>query len=67
MDFIMSEKYLKWEFERDRSVLLVIDMQNDFVLPGAILEVKEARNQVPRIRKLIDKCHELGVPVIYTV
>ena len=58
---------MKWEFERDRSVLLVIDMQNDFVLEGAILEVKEARNQVPKIRKLIDKCHELGVPVIYTI
>ena len=58
---------MKWEFERDRSVLLVIDMQNDFVLEGAILEVKEARNQIPRIKKLIDKCRELDVPVIYTI
>ena len=58
---------MKWEFERDRSVLLVIDMQNDFVLEGAILEVKEARNQIPKIKKLIDKCHELDVPVIYTI
>ena len=58
---------MKWEFERDRSVLLVIDMQNDFVLEGAILEVKEARKQVPKIRRLIDKCKELGVPVIYTI
>ena len=57
----------KWEFERDRSVLMVIDMQNDFVLEGAVMQVKEARNQVPRVRKLIDKCHELGVPVIYTI
>jgi len=63
----MSGKHIKWEFERDRSVLIVVDMQNDFVLEGAILQVKEARNQVPRIRKLIDKCHELGVPVIYTI
>jgi ureidoacrylate peracid hydrolase len=63
----MSDKHVKWEFERDRSVLLVIDMQNDFVLEGAILEVKEARNQIPAIRRLIGKCRELGVPVIYTV
>ena len=63
----MQKNYVKWEFERDRCVLMVIDMQNDFVLEGAILEVKEARNQIPRIRRLIDKCHELGVPVIYTL
>ena len=58
---------MKWEFERDRCVLLVIDMQNDFVLEGAILEVKEARNQIPQIKRLVDKCRELGVPVIYTI
>ena len=58
---------MKWEFLRDRSVLIVVDMQNDFVLEGAVLEVEEARKQIPIIRKLIDKCHETGVPVIYTV
>ena len=63
----MEDNYVKWEFERDRCVLMVIDMQNDFVLEGAVLEVKEARRQIPKIRMLIDKCHELGVPVIYTI
>ena len=58
---------MKWKFQRDRSALLVIDMQNDFVLEGALMQVKEARNQVPRIKRLIDKCHELSVPVIYTI
>lgn len=57
---------MKWEFERDRSVLMVIDMQNDFVLEGAVMQTKEAIKQVPRIVKLISKCRELGVPVIYT-
>ena len=56
-----------WEFERDRSVLMVIDMQNDFVLEGAVMEVRDAKKQIPKIRRLIDKCHELGVPVIYTI
>jgi len=63
----MSEKYIKWEFERARCVLLVIDMQNDFVLDGAVMQVKEAKNQVPKIRNLISKCRDLNVPVIYTV
>ena len=57
----------KWEFERDRTVLMVIDMQNDFVLDGAIMQVPEARNQVPKIQKLISVCRRLGVPVIYTI
>jgi len=62
----MIEEFVKWSFERERCALLVIDMQNYFVLEGAPLEVPEARKQIPDIRKLIDKCHELDVPVIYT-
>lgn len=56
-----------WVFERDRSVLMVVDMQNDFVQEGAIMQVKEAGRQVPRIKGLIAKCRELGVPIIYTI
>ena len=56
-----------WEFERDRSALLVIDMQNYFVLEGAPLAVPEARQKTPLIKKLIGKCREYGVPVIYTL
>ncbi|MCL2877394.1 MAG: cysteine hydrolase [Acidobacteria bacterium] len=63
----MPENYVKWEFERDRSVLMVIDMQNDFVLDGAVMQVKEAKNHLPKIKKLIGRCRELGVPVIYTI
>ena len=63
----MSDNHVKWEFERDRCALLVIDMQNDFVLEGAIMEVPEARNQTPTIQRLIAKCRELDVPVIYTI
>ena len=63
----MPDGFVKWEFERDRCVLLVIDMQNDFVREGAVMEVKEAKNQLPKIRKLIDVCRGLGVPVIYTI
>ena len=63
----MAGEFVKWEFERDRCVLLVIDMQNDFVREGAVMEVKEAKNQLPRIKNLIDICRGFGVPVIYTV
>ena len=63
----MSEKDVKWEFEREKCVLMVIDMQNDYVLDGAIMQVKEAKKQIPKIQKLIAKCRELNIPIIYTV
>jgi len=67
MGFEKISAKVPWEFERDRSSLLVIDMQNDFVREGAIMEVPEARRQIPRIKKLIECCRELNVPVIYTM
>jgi nicotinamidase-related amidase len=48
-----------------REALLVIDMLNDFVLPGAPLEVPAARAVIPVIRNEIDKAHAVGNSVIY--
>ncbi len=47
-------------------VLLVIDMQNDFVEPGGVLEVPMARNFVPNMKRLIDYCRKIEVPVVFT-
>ncbi|MCZ6794727.1 MAG: cysteine hydrolase [Planctomycetota bacterium] len=52
--------------EPGRTALLVIDMQRAFVEPGAALEVPEAREIVPNIRRLISCAREVGVPVIFT-
>jgi len=58
---------IKWKVIREKCALLVIDMQNDFVLEGAIMEVPDAKKHIDQIKKLIKKCRELGVEVIYTV
>ncbi len=63
----MTTENVKWDFEKERCVLMVIDMQNDFVLDGAIMQVKEAGRQIPKIQKLIATCRNLSIPVIYTV
>lgn len=63
----MTTENVKWDFEKERCVLMVIDMQNDFVLDGAIMQVKEAGRQIPKIQKLIATCRDLSIPVIYTV
>ncbi len=52
----------------EKCVLLVIDMQDEFVKPHWTPDwVPEATRQVPRIRRLIEACREKGVPVIFTV
>lgn len=37
-----------------KEALLIIDMLNDFVLPGDPLEVPETRNVIKNIRREID-------------
>ncbi len=48
-----------------KEALLVIDMLNDFTLPGAPLEVPETRAVTPAIRREIDLARAGGKPVIY--
>ncbi len=45
--------------------LLVIDMVNDFVLPGAPLEVRGIKKIIPVIQKELETAHAAGRPVIY--
>jgi len=47
-------------------VLLVVDMQNDFVRAGAPLEVPDARDTIPAQQRLIQRFRARGRPVVYT-
>lgn len=55
-------------FVRDpkRTALLVIDMQNDFLLPDAPVGVPAGLAFVPRIRELASACRAAGFPVVFT-
>lgn len=48
-----------------KRALLIIDMLNDFVLPGSPLEVPQARSIIPNIKRELDKARKEGIPVIY--
>jgi nicotinamidase-related amidase len=48
-----------------REALLIIDMLNDFVLPGAPLEVPAARIVLPSLQARLASARSSGVPVIY--
>ena len=61
----MSEP--KFTLEPQNTALLIIDMQNDFLKPGAPLEVPAGRQIIPNIKRLLNFCREVGIPVIYTI
>jgi len=48
-----------------RTVLLIGDMQNDFVTEGGTLVVPEAEETVPTIRKLLDLARDTGMRVVF--
>src|SRR5437762_7504926 len=50
-----------------RTALVVIDMQNAFVAPGAPIEVPGARDIVPGINRLAAELRKRGVPVIWVL
>jgi nicotinamidase-related amidase len=52
----------------EKCALLVIDMQNEFVKPHWTPDwVPDATRKVPAIKRLINHCREINIPVIYTV
>lgn len=48
------------------TALLVIDVQNDFAEDGAVFEIPNIREALPRMKAFIDACREKGMPIIYT-
>jgi nicotinamidase-related amidase len=49
-----------------RTVMIVVDMENDFVAAGAPMETPAARAMVPMLAKSLEACRGAGVRVIYT-
>jgi len=60
------ENFIAWNFNKNKAVLLVIDMQKDFVKEGAIMEVPMARRNLPNMKKILDSCRQHHIPVIFT-
>jgi len=51
----------------DSAALLIIDVQRDFSLPGAPLEIPGTMDTVPRIRRLLDAFRADGEPIVHVV
>jgi ureidoacrylate peracid hydrolase len=55
-----------FDLRLDSSALVVIDMQKDFILPGAPLEGWNCMTIVPRIFALVEFFRQHGRPVVWT-
>ena len=50
----------------EKTAVLVVDMQNDFVHPRGKLFVPEAAKTVDAIKRLLERAREVGALVVYT-
>jgi len=48
-----------------KQALIIIDMLNDFVEPGAPLEVPSTRDILPALQRRLNAAREAGEPVVY--
>ncbi len=60
--------YTVERIDPSKTAMIVVDMENDFVAPGAPMQV-EARAghaMLPHLQRALACCREHGIPVIYT-
>jgi len=55
-----------FDFNKDRTALVIVDMQNDFVRRDAPMRVDEAYESIPVNQRLLAFAREKGMPVIFT-
>ena len=55
-----------FRIQRGKTALIVVDLQNEFVRDGGLIQVKDAKATLDTNRKLIEFSRKKGVPVVYT-
>lgn len=56
----------RWTIDPPKTALIIIDMSNDFLKPGAPMELPGGRAMIPQLNRLAEVCRQLGIPVIFT-
>lgn len=54
------------KIDPSKTVMIVVDMQNDFVAEGALLQSAQANAMVPKLAHTLSACRAKGVRVVYT-
>jgi nicotinamidase-related amidase len=53
--------------EYDKAALIIVDVQNDFSLKGAVCEIEGTLDVVPKIAGLLEAFRKRGKPIIHVV
>lgn len=61
----MGAKMVKWQINKSKTALLVVDVNNNFFMQGMPFYVPNSGTILPNLKKLIKTCREMKVPVIY--
>ncbi len=61
----MNDEYIM--SDRNRSALLIIDVQRDFTIKGAISEIQGTLQAIPHIQRLVHKYREKSYPIFHVV
>ncbi len=62
-EIVFKEKVI---LQSDNTILLIVDMQNDFVRESGLLPVEAAIETIPQIRSLINRARKNKVKICYT-
>ena len=62
---VIMDKYIEPDFTR--SVVVIIDMQNDFVLPNAISEIPGSYEVISNILKILNKARNNNIEIIHVI
>ena len=57
---------VRFDIHADKTALIIIDMQNAFLKPGASLERPSGRDIIPGLNRLLQACHQKDIMVIFT-
>lgn len=60
-----AQKQIPYSMEIDKTAVIVVDMQNDFVREEAPMSLPSCREAIPNAKRIIDACRKAGMPIIY--
>jgi ureidoacrylate peracid hydrolase len=58
--------YQVQRIEPSKTAMIVVDMENDFIAPGAPMETPAGQTLLPTLQRALAFCREVGIRVIYT-
>lgn len=70
-NIVVEARPYEFKFDLDKTALVIIDMQRDFLYPGGFGEqlgndVSATNSIIPNVQRVLEKARELGMLVIHT-